>query len=268
MNRRVIAVFLAVVLALAGTAAVSLYVRGADQRALAGQQTVQVYVAQKLVPAGTTLQDAVAQNLITRELVAAKAVPAGSLTGISAADHSNVAMSDIQPGELVLTSRFGAQAANSSPLPIPVGDMAVSLSLQDPAHVGSFVTPGSKIAIFDTFNVQSWVAGSAIPSGDHLVDDFKKNRATRVLLPNVEVLAVGTTTASAGSSTDQSGGNQTSGNQTAQALTLFTVAVNQAQAEALVHGIQTGTLYFALLTDSSKISPDAGVSDLTLFNSR
>jgi pilus assembly protein CpaB len=269
MNRRVIAVVVAVVLALAGTAAVSVYVRNADSRALAGQQTVEVYVAQKLVPAGTSLHDAVDNSLITLELVSAKGVPAGSLTAAHSGDESSVAVSDIQPGELVLDSRFGAQAASTSALPVPDGMMAVSLALQDPAHVGSFVTPGSKIAIFDTFNVLGMVAGKAVPSGDHLTDDFKKNRATRILLPKVEVLAVGATSTSSSSTATQSGdqtnGTPSTGNQTAQS-TLFTVAVDQAQAEALVHAIQTGTLYFALLADSSTVTPDAGVNDLTLFN--
>ncbi len=272
MNRRVIAVVLAVVLALAGTAAVSVYVRSADQRALAGQQAVEVYVAQKAVPAGTTLQDAVDQGLISRELVSAKGVPTGSLTSVYAVGQSSVAVSDIQPGELVLESRFGAQVAVKSALPIPNGKMAVSVALQDPAHVGSFVTPGAKIAIFDTFNVQGLVAGKPIPAGDHITDDFKKNRATRVLLSDVEVLAVGQTTVSGSQGgtdgTGQTNGSQTSGNQTVQTTTLFTVAVDQAQAEALVHGIQTGTLYFALLTDSSTITPDSGVNDLTLFNAK
>jgi pilus assembly protein CpaB len=233
---------------------------------------VEVYVAHDLVPAGTTLQDAISQDLITRELVSAKGVPAGSLTSVSASDDSSVAVSDIQPGELVLASRFGAQAAATSPLPIPDGDVAVSLALQDPAHVGSFVTPGSQIAIFDTFNARGTVAGANVPSGDHLADDFSKVRATRVLLPKVEVLAVGSTSAPSSQTGAQNGaqanGSQANGNQTAQTTTLFTVAVDQADAEALVQGVQTGTLYFALLNGSSKIAAGPGVSDLNLFSAR
>ncbi len=272
MNRRVIAVIAAVVLALAGTVAVSAYVRGADARALAGQQVVQVYVADKLVPAGTKLQDAVDSGLIKQEPVAAKGAPEGSLTSTNVlADSSSVAVSDIQPGELVLSSRFGAQAAVTSALTIPDGKMAVSLALLDPAHVGSFVKPGSHIVIFDTFNIRSTV-GPALPSGDHISDDFKKVRATRVLLADVQVLAVGATSASASLPSDNSGnqatGNQTTGTQTAQTTTLFTLAVDQTAAEALVQGLQTGTLYFGLLNDSSTVTPDAGVNDLTLFNAK
>ena len=268
MNRRVTAVILAVLLALVGTAAVTAYVRHADQRALAGQQAERVYVAQKLVPAGTTFQAAVDQGLITEEQVAAKAVPSNPLATVSPSTAGDVAVSDIQPGELVLAPRFGTQSSAPSVLPIPAGDIAISVLLQDPARVGSFVVAGSDIAIFDTFNVRSTVKGAAVPSGDHLTDSFLVLRATRLLLPRVRVLAVGATTTSGTQSpqtTGETGGNQTPNPQTGQ---LVTVAVTQAQAEALVQGIQTGTLYLGLLTDSSQTAVGTGVTDLTLFQAR
>jgi pilus assembly protein CpaB len=265
MNRRVTAVVAAVLLALLGTAAVLMYVRSADKRALAGQEAVQVYVAQKLVPAGTSLSDAVAGDLIAQEEVAAKGVPAQPLPTMSPSSAELVAVSDIQPGELVMSDRFGTQAVAKTPLKIPAGQMAVTVALTDPAHVGSFVTAGSQIAVFDTFNVQK--GAGVTPSGDHLSDGFDKVRATRVLLPKLTVLAVGASTAAPDSDTSQ--GNQTTTtNNNPQATTLYTVAVTQAQAELLIHGTQTGTLYLALLTDASTVTSDGGVNDHTLFESR
>jgi len=46
---------------------------------------------------------------------------------------------------------------------------------------------------------------------------------------------------------------------------LITVAVDQKGAAKLVQGIQTGTLYFALLTDSSQVTAGSGVTDRNLF---
>jgi len=268
MKRRVTAVVVAVLLALVGTVAVSTYVRHADQRALAGQQAVKVYVAQQLIPAGTSFQDAVSQGWMTQELVASKAVPPNPLPTVSPTTASNVATSDIQPGELVLASRFGTQATAPSALAIPAGDIAISVSLQDPARVGSFVEAGSEIAIFDTFNVRGMLNGAAVPSGDHITDSFSVMRATRLLLPRVKVLAVGATTTTG--TQPQAATSPTSGNQTpnVQALALVTVAVTQAQAEALVQGIQTGTLYLGLLNDGSQTAVGPGVTDLTLFNGK
>jgi pilus assembly protein CpaB len=34
---------------------------------------------------------------------------------------------------------------------VPAGQVAVSLSLSDPGRVGTFVTPGSHIVLFDTY---------------------------------------------------------------------------------------------------------------------
>jgi pilus assembly protein CpaB len=263
MNRRVTAVVVAVLLALAGTTAVFMYVRSADDRALAGQQAVEVYVAQRVVPAGTTLQSAVDADMIEQQQVAAKGVPAAALPTVSPATAQLVAVSDIQPGELVLSDRFGSKAITKTPLAIPAGEMAVSVALADPAHVGTFVQPGAQIAIFDTFNVQN--APGVTPAGDHLSDSFAKTRATRVLLSGVKVLAVGTSTTAHDPSTTSQDTTQTNGNQGPQATTLYTVAVTQAQAEVLVHGIQTGTLYLALLTDDSAPTTDGGVNDRNLF---
>ena len=63
MNRRVIAVLVAVVLAIAGAGLVINYVRGSDARAIADAKAVPVYVAEQLVPSGTTLKDAVRTEL-------------------------------------------------------------------------------------------------------------------------------------------------------------------------------------------------------------
>ena len=72
--------------------------------------------------------------------------------------------------------------------------MAISVALDDPSHVGPFLTVGSHIAVFDTFNVLSVVGPAATPAGDHLQDQHAYLRSTRVLVPDVVVLAVGSTT--------------------------------------------------------------------------
>jgi pilus assembly protein CpaB len=42
---------------------------------------------------------------------------------------------------------------------------------------------------------------------------------------------------------------------------MITVAVDQADAQRLIHVAQTGRLYFALLTGTSKIAPGSGVDN-------
>ena len=70
MQSRVLAILIAVVLALVATAALVVYVNGADRRAIANQEPVEIRVARGTIKAGMSGEDA--QNL---KLIAAKAVP-------------------------------------------------------------------------------------------------------------------------------------------------------------------------------------------------
>ncbi|MGN6244747.1 MAG: Flp pilus assembly protein CpaB [Motilibacteraceae bacterium] len=269
MSRRVLAVALAVVLALVGTGAVLAYVRGADERAVAGQQPVEVYIARQTIPAGTTLQQAVSDHLMVQETVARVGVPDGALTSVDSSSEALVATSDISPGTLIMSARFGTEAAADGEVAIPAGQMAVSVELEDPARVGSFLQVGSQIAIFDTFNVQEADKADTTPAGDHLQDQHAYTRATRLLLPKVKVVGVGQSTTKTVSKTESDSQSRTglvaNTTQTQVSTSLVTVAVTQDQAEKLIHGIQTGTLYFALLNGGSKVQSGPGVKDRDLF---
>src|SRR6476469_5967124 len=175
MGRRVIAVVAAFVVALVGVVAVLLYARGADSRAVAGQRPVSVYVAQRVVPAGTTAGDALSNGLIAKTQVAAKAVPAGALQVVDDAMSKLLALNDIAPGELVLTTRFGKTPLGQKVLQVPDGQVAVAVQLSDFARVGTFITPGSHIVLYDSY-----------PTGTNNATD----KQTRVLLDDVLVIAV------------------------------------------------------------------------------
>jgi pilus assembly protein CpaB len=260
MNRRVLAVVVAVVLAFVGTAAVAAYVRGADRRAVEGQETVDVFVTAKDLPAGTTAQRAVDDGLMVQETIAKKGVPDDALTEVGPDNAELVATSDITAGEIVLASKFSTEAATPGVVALPAGQMAVSVELSDPARVGTFLQVGSDIAIFDTFNVLETYTADRIPAGDHLQDRHEYTRATRLLLPRVKVLGIGATT------TTSSNGQDTTKSNEQVSTALVTLAVTQAQAEKLIHGIQTGTLYFALLNSQSDVKPGKGVDDRQLFS--
>lgn len=266
MARRILAAAAALVLALVAGGAVLFYVRTADARALAGQQAVKTWIAAEPVPAGTSLKTAIDDGLIRPELVALKGVPAGALQDRDLDDDLR-ATGDIVPGEIVLAERFDDEVAVEGRLVVPEGKLAVTVELTDPAKVGQFLNVGSRITVFDTFNVQEADPSGTTPAGDKLQDRHEYTRATRVLLPDVEVLAVGQTTtkqttAETALSTEQTGLAATA---TTLTVTLVTVAVDQAQAEKLVHGIHTGTLYFALRSGDIEVVVGEGTNDRRLF---
>lgn len=248
MGRRAMSVLAAMLVGLIGVAAVLFYASGADSRAVEGQRPLTVFIAQELVPSGTTAADAVAKGLMVPTKIAAMGVPVGALTKVDDATGKLVALTDIAAGDFVLASRFGTTPLAQKAIQVPDGQVAISVSLSDPGRVSTFVTPGSHIVIYDTYApvVASGSAGA---------------KETQVLLDDVLVIAVGSTSLSPAANAN--GQSQAQG---AATSALVTVALPPATAAKLVHGIQTGTLYAGLRGADTKAVPGQIITDSTLFN--
>lgn len=242
MSRRVVLLVAALIVAALGTSLVFVYVSGANDRALAKQQPVQVLVAKKLITAGTTIDIAQSSGSIEQRDMPKSGVVVGALSNVDAI-KGQVALTTIYPGQQIVSALFGATAAltTTSDLAIPPGDIAISQQFSDPARVAGFVQPGSHIAIFLTTS-----AGSG--GGDF----------TRVLLPNALVVAVGPTTI-----TPPANGQQA--NTEAVPRALLTLALSQVDAQKLVYGAGKGQLYLGLLNDKSKINPGTVTNSGNLF---
>ncbi len=246
--------------------AVLLYVRTADARALAGQQAVKAYIAADAVPAGTTLRRTRYEGLIRPELVALKGVPAGARAGRRHGTDLR-AVGDIAAGEIVLPSdsptRSPSQAGSSSPRassPCPSSSPTRPRSASSSSWVRT-------ITVFDTFNVQEADADDVTPAGDQLRTGHEYTRATRVLLAEVEVLAVGQTTTKQTPPTSgrRADGCRAAGHRDPDRHPRH-CRCRPAQAQKLVHGIQTrAPSTSALRGQDLEIAPGPGVSDRGLF---
>jgi pilus assembly protein CpaB len=256
MNRRILAVFVAVLLAVAGGAMVILYAKNADKRAIAEAQPTKVYLAQKLIPSGTTLKDAQRTELLVETNVAAKAVPTGALKSIDADNNALLALSDVQPGEILIAARFGTTPVGDKAIEVPSGMLAVSVQLSDPARVGKFVTPGSRITIFDTYKIKA--LGNSAQAEQVNGSDVK---GTSVLLDDVLVIGMGETALSAPKEDTAEGATQ----QSRARSYLVTLAVEPLEATRLVHAVNTGTLYAALRGADVKVDPKGQINDTNLF---
>lgn len=259
MGRRIVAIFAAAVVALVGVVAVLMYAKGADDRAIAAQDPTSVYVVKSVVPAGTTLKDSVQSGLIIKTSVAAKGVPLGALTGVNGSNGGLFALSDIQPGEYVLSDRFGTKPVGQKAIDVPAGQVAVSIALADPARVGTFLTPGSKVVLFDTYTPTETAAKTG-------ADTTKLSQQTRVLLDDVLVIAMGEASLTP-TQAPANGEDAASGSAPVRGA-LMTVAVSPADATRLVHGIQTGNLYAALRGTDPKIDLGKVISEATLFSAK
>ena len=247
MGRRVIAITAAVLLAIVGVVAVVLYANGADQRAVASAQPRTVFVSAQAVPAGTTLNDSIAGGLIVETTLPAKSVPAGALTAVTDENKNLLALSEIAPGEYIQAARFGTTPQGSQAIRVPNGQIAMSLTLSDPARVGTFVAPGSHIVLYDTVAGSTATSGPAVQAGTH------------VLFDDVLVIAIGTTALAPAQPTGQA----TAAN---QGGTLVTLALTPEQAPRLVHALQNGVLYAGLRGADVKIDTALVVTEANVFN--
>ncbi|HEX5560248.1 MAG TPA: Flp pilus assembly protein CpaB [Nocardioidaceae bacterium] len=246
MGRRTVLLVVAALIAALGTGMVILYVRGADSRAEAGQAPVQVLKAVAAIQPGETMAAAQAAGKIQLGTVPQKELLSGAVNSATGL-QDEVALSTIYPNEQIISARFGSPGDQET-LNIPKGNIAISVNLSDTGRVAGFVSPGANVAIFASSTAQSGAGGVSVDS-------------TRLLLPKVQVIAVGATTTVSQTTTDAAGA------QTTEQLpkTLFTLSVNQRQAERVLYASTHGELSFGLLNDTSRVAPDLGVSAKNLF---
>ena len=247
MKNRAFIIILAVLLAVCGSAGVFLYVRSADSRAIAGQQAVTVLVAKERIPAGTTAEEVM--KLVDKQQMPKSTVPENTMSELDTAIVDLVTSSEIAEGQLVTKTLFTEQASLAKGISIPDGMIAVTVPTEAWQRAGGLIQKGSKVAVFDTFTVMDGQGNT--PSGDGLSKQYERNQSTRLLLTGLEVLSVVDEKKAA---EDGDVGKA-----------IVTVAVKQADAEKLIHGQQTGTLYFALLGGKSEITPGNGVDNRSLF---
>ena len=186
MGRRILAITAAAVIALIGAVLVLLYARGADSRAVAAASPTTVYVSNAVIPAGTSLKEAVRLQEITETKVAARSLPAGALTTVDDTNSALVALADIAPGQYVLSAAFGETPLGEKALQVGAGKLAVSVQLSDPARVGTFVTAGSYLTIFMTYKLKQLDT-----TEEAEVFNEQDVKGTSVLLDNIKVIAMG-----------------------------------------------------------------------------
>jgi len=242
MGRRTVLLIVAALIAALGTGMVFLYVRGADSRATANQELTQVLKAVAPISPGETLADAQAAGKIQLGTVPKAQLLTGAVNSTSGMD-GKVALATIYPNEQIITGKFGSPGEQQT-LTIPDGAIATSVNLSDTGRVAGFISPGADVAIFLTTN------------GDSGLPD-----ATRLVLPKAKVIAVGDTTVVSTTTTDAEGGKTTE----QLPKTLFTLALQQDDAQKVTFAASRGDLSFGLLNQKSKVKADPGADAKNLF---
>jgi pilus assembly protein CpaB len=230
VRRRLLAACAAILLLVVGSFVLLAYVRGADERALAGVQTVEVLVVDELIPEGTPGDEL--EQLVRTEVVPAKVALGGRVTDLAdLADR--VTSVDLQPGEQLLAARFVApddlQAAGT--VAVPEGLQELSVLLEPQRIIGSRIAAGDTVGVY---------LSQQLPSG---------TKQTHGVLHHVLVTQVqGAPALPADDAEADPASAEPAAGAPATSL-MVTLAVTARDAELVVFGMEHGTLWLSQETE-------------------
>jgi pilus assembly protein CpaB len=239
MQSRVLAILVAVVLALVATAALVVYVNGADRRAISDQTPRMVWVAATPIPAGTSGLTAINTKKIKQVPVPSKNIVTGAVLSETQIQNRYAAV-NLETGEQLLQKRWvGAEdVAGARLLPIQPGYQALAIGMDAVRQVAGFVTPGDRVSLVLTMK-----------RGDRDKSQF--------LIQDVQVLAVGSTALA--NAAAQGGGRVNQGKGQVAAVTL---SIRQQDVEHVVYAAEHGSIYMTLLArDAKPLTRTGGVTD-------
>ena len=253
MNRKWVGVGVAVALALLGTWVIVSYVRGAENRALEGQESVAVLVVDTVIPAGSAA-DSIGSSVHV-EMVPASVQVVGSLSDVASLQSLEglVTSVDLLPGEQVVTSRFVTTSAleEQDRVDVPEGFVEVTLSLSPERAIGGVLRPGDVVAVFASFSPQTVDTEESSESGSQ-VSGTETPATTHIILDKVVVTNVQVEELPQDNTSDDSNTASLELSPTGQFL--VTLAMEPANAERFVYTAEFGTVWLA---DASHSSDDA-----------
>ena len=218
MRSRGLVIAVAFLLAMSATFVVYLYMRGVEQRSTGGDM-VSVIVSDEDIPAGTQLDELIAEDHFSSLRVPEDAVVRDAVTSVASL-HGRETSAPILAGEQISTTRLqGSEQLPGGNLGIPNGYQALTLPLEAPRLAGGAIQPGDHVTLYGTFTNVASAKGNA-PA------------ATVTLVADVEVLEVTTSEVTS---------------ETSQTTQMATLALKAKDAQKTVFAQEQGSVWMTLL---------------------
>jgi pilus assembly protein CpaB len=249
MGRRILGVVVSVVLAAVGTILLIAYVNGAEQRALAGEETVEVLVVREDIPRATPAEEL--GDRVTTERVPLKVRATGSVQDV--ADLAGqVAVIDLVAGEQLVSSRFTdvAELQRTGDVEVPDGLQELTISLAPQRAVGGRVQPGDTVAVFASFNLQDGRTDEEIAAEESDSYTQRLSETTKLILHSVLVSHVQVEQLPARPGEDEEVGSNAPDLAPTGNL-LITLAVDVAAAERIVFAAEHGLIWLSSQPDGA-----------------
>jgi Flp pilus assembly protein CpaB len=209
MKARGLIVVVAFLLATSATLVVYLYLKGVEERTTGGGELVSVIVSETDIPAGTQLDELIAQGNFTTERVPENALIKGAVTDLGDLKGRETSAAIVAQEQITTGRLRGSEQLPGGALGIPDGYQALTLPLELPRHVAGSIHTGDNVTIYGTFT---------------------QERETAVLVPTVEVLKV---------AIPEAAGNNV------EAMLTLSLAPKDAQKVVLTQ--ELGTVWLSLL---------------------
>lgn len=245
MKKKRLSLIAALALVGLGTFALVKYVSTAEDRALAGEELVEVLVLDRDVRAGTSVTQL--QQFVRVESVPVKVRASGALAGLSESEDMVVGV-DLVRGEQLTAARlmsatdYGAQQARvgrgGGAVTVPEGLLELTIQLDPIRTVGGTVRPGDTVGLIASFTGFSDADPAAALLGEAVEgQDVSGFLMHKILVTNVQGAPVAESTGAA--STAERAPTPTG-------ALLVTLAVQADQAERVVFAASYGDIWLAV----------------------
>ena len=260
MKKKRLSLIAAIALVAIGTVALVQYVSTAEDRALAGEELVDVLVVNTPVPAGTAAAEL--QQYVEIEAVPAKVQAAGALASIGDAEGMVVSV-DLVEGEQLTASRLvkaeefnqlqARTGRGGGTVSVPEGLLEITLPLDPVRTVGGPVRPGDYVGVIASFTNGAGAEGDPVDPAAAQSGETSGFLLHKILVTNVQGAPVAdpTRAATAEDRTPVPAGSL-----------LVTLAVNAPAAERIVFASSYGDIWLTIEpTDADESGTGVQTSD-------
>ncbi len=267
MNRKWLGVLASIAFVALGTFVLVRYVQGAEERALEGEETVEVLVVNTAVPRGAAADNL--QGKVDTVLVPTKVQAPGSVTELSALAGTFAAV-DLVPGEQLLASRFvsAEELIALDDFAVPDGLLELTLSLSPDRALGGELRPGDEVAVIASFApftltedesagvqieeaIQQSEEDETIQQSEENTTERKTPSSTHLIIHNALVTNIQVERLPA--ATDEASAEQSGVELAPTGNLLVTLAMEPDDVERTVFSAEFGTVWLA---QESETAPD------------
>ncbi len=253
MQRKVVGIVVAVLAAMIGTVILVRYVQGAEARATAGEDLVEVYVVETNIPAGTNAGESLAE-FVRVETVPLKVQALGAVRSLTSLENKVTAV-ELVSGEQLVDQRFVTQADfinREVGVVVPEGMVELTIALEPQRAVGGLIDPGDTVSVIGSFEPFELTATVIEIDGEEVAVPQAVSEETAGKTPNASGFLMRKVLVTAIQESTQTnapvGGDDEEVDRLSNApagVLLVTLAVDPADAERLVFTQEFGLVWLA-----------------------